>query len=157
MRVMLDKTLKLLRGDLLNQGRFTSKSFFFIFRDPSYSVRLDRLNRVPWSRGEQEDRHGWGCRRGVERRRPQGDPGIRERKPPAQRTTRVASDSQAARATVHRTGEQYPVKMKRFTQLSSSGGINDLRPNPPSEPPNSLPMGRNSSGGTHQSCEWEFH
>ena len=38
-------------------------------------------------------------------------------------TTRVASGSQAWRAMDHRTGEQYPVNNKIFTQLSSSGGI----------------------------------
>ena len=91
----------------------------------------------------------------MERRRQHEGPGIREREPPAQMTTRVAR-APKREAIVHHTGEQYPVKNKDARSYIVLGGIRDLRPNPPSEPPKSLPLGRNSSGGTHQSCEWEF-
>ena len=47
------------------------------------------------------------------REAPTGDP----------RATWAASEFPTRRANDHRTGEQYPVKNKRFTQLSSSGGI----------------------------------
>ena len=118
MRVMLDKNVKITMWGPSEPRQIHFEVLFLHFQRSFTFRAICALNGVPWPHGEQRDRRGRDCRRGVARMRPQ-----RIQETTSTETTRVASGSHAWGVMDHRTGEQYPVNNKIFMQLSSSGGI----------------------------------